>query len=250
IRILVLSDTCNQWPYAPVTHVTPPPNIDVFIHCGNLTQMGGLSAFHTALENVRAIPADLRLVIAGNQDLDLDEAWVIKSSIARGLEDDILEELGTSMQCQNLFASAKENGVHYLREGVHEFELPSPSSGYRRKKTLKVYASPYTPAHNGYAFTYGTDEDRFNLPPSTPSNTSASTINLNSPNEPIPDNMDIVITHGPPKFDTLYYRLDMNAAGQHGGCQNLRKAVMRVKPKLHCFGHVREGRGAVEFEWA
>jgi hypothetical protein len=299
IRILILSDTWNHWPYAPVTNVTPPPDIDVLIHCGNLTQLGGLSAFHIALENVKSIPAGLRLVIAGNQDLDLDEAWIANGGIAWGQEDDILGNLGTSMQCQNLFASAKDEGVYYLQEGVHEFELPATSGGNSLdlNRTLRVYASPYTPAHNGYAFTYGPDEDRFNPAPNTHANANPNP-NLNtaplswpilsilgldtggyddyiystdtytadlmrppspictwspppSPSNPIPNkDIDIVITHGPPKFNTLHYRLDMDGTGQHTGCEKLRKAVMRAKPKLHCFGHVREGRGAVEFEWA
>jgi len=48
----------------------------------------------------------------------------------------------------------KESGIDYLEEGVREFEL----DGGRR---MRVYASPYTPAFNGYAFADAEDEDRF-----------------------------------------------------------------------------------------
>ena len=55
----------------------------------------------------------------------------------------------------------------------------------------------------------------------------------------IPLGTDIIITHGPP-FGTL----DKNdILGSRFGCKNLIQAVLRVKPKLHVFGHVHGGYG-------
>ena len=55
----------------------------------------------------------------------------------------------------------------------------------------------------------------------------------------IPDNTDILITHGPP-----YGILDTSREGsQHLGCEDLLRAVERVKPKLHVFGHIHGGAG-------
>jgi Icc-related predicted phosphoesterase len=49
----------------------------------------------------------------------------------------------------------------------------------------------------------------------------------------IPPDTDVLVTHGPP--------LGVLDCGQ--GCAALRRAVIRVKPKLHVFGHVHSGYG-------
>ncbi|KAF9630131.1 hypothetical protein BFW01_g312 [Lasiodiplodia theobromae] len=46
------------------------------------------------------------------------------------------------------------------------------------------------------------------------------------------------MTHGPPK-----YVLD-DTGSSSGGCEHLRRAVCRARPRLHCFGHVHRGYGA------
>jgi Icc-related predicted phosphoesterase len=54
----------------------------------------------------------------------------------------------------------------------------------------------------------------------------------------IPDGIDILITHGPP-----YGVLDRTADGDLAGSRSLGDAVRRVRPRLHVFGHIHEGRG-------
>jgi predicted phosphohydrolase len=56
----------------------------------------------------------------------------------------------------------------------------------------------------------------------------------------IPPDTDILITHGPP-----YGVLDHTPSESAGpiGDKELREAVIRVKPKLHVFGHVHSGYG-------
>jgi predicted phosphohydrolase len=55
----------------------------------------------------------------------------------------------------------------------------------------------------------------------------------------IPSGTDILITHGPP-FGTL----DKDEVwGAHMGCQELTRAIIRIKPRLHVFGHVHGGYG-------
>ena len=54
----------------------------------------------------------------------------------------------------------------------------------------------------------------------------------------IPDDIDILITHGPPRgYGDL--------AGRHRreGCDDLVEALDRVRPLLHCFGHIHEDGG-------
>ena len=55
----------------------------------------------------------------------------------------------------------------------------------------------------------------------------------------IPDSTDVLITHEPP-----YGTLDKaDILTKHRGCQYLLGALLRVKPKLHVFGHIHGGYG-------
>jgi Icc-related predicted phosphoesterase len=58
----------------------------------------------------------------------------------------------------------------------------------------------------------------------------------------IPDNLDVLITHGPP-FGILD---QVTPGGTHLGCEELLKAVQEKKPKVHVFGHIHGGAGAFE----
>ena len=57
----------------------------------------------------------------------------------------------------------------------------------------------------------------------------------------IPADTDVLVTHGPP-----FGILDKNAQGEHTGCEDLRHALKRVRPRLHIFGHIHEGYGVAE----
>lgn len=54
----------------------------------------------------------------------------------------------------------------------------------------------------------------------------------------IPDDTDVLITHGPPAGI-----LDMVNESNRPGCHDLRARVAVVRPKLHVFGHIHEGYG-------
>ena len=61
----------------------------------------------------------------------------------------------------------------------------------------------------------------------------------------IPDDTDVLITHGPAKGtgDFVYNR--WNDSG-HRGCDDLLLALHRVNPQFHIYGHVHEGYGKYE----
>ncbi|CAI6332983.1 unnamed protein product [Periconia digitata] len=84
-------------------------------------------------------------------------------------------------------------------------------------RELKIYGCPLTPRHGNWAFQYPRDQDVWE--------------------SKIPDDTDILITHGPPKG-----HLD---AG-HLGCKYLLDELWRRKPRLHVFGHIHDGYG---MEW-
>ncbi len=57
----------------------------------------------------------------------------------------------------------------------------------------------------------------------------------------IPNDTDVLITHAPPAGV-----LDRVADGDRVGCEELAKAINRIKPKFHVFGHIHEGYGVVK----
>jgi predicted phosphohydrolase len=56
--------------------------------------------------------------------------------------------------------------------------------------------------------------------------------------EVIPDDTDVLLTHSPP-----FGILDTVQRGEPVGCEELRKALARVRPQLHVFGHIHEAYG-------
>jgi predicted phosphodiesterase len=59
----------------------------------------------------------------------------------------------------------------------------------------------------------------------------------------IPEHTDILVTHGPP----MGIR-DRTITGEAVGCEELRAAVARVRPRLHVFGHIHESYGVEKLE--
>jgi Icc-related predicted phosphoesterase len=90
---------------------------------------------------------------------------------------------------------------------------------------LKLWGSPVVPL-SGTAFGMTSAADRRRL---------YSTI---------PDDTDILITHGPP-----FGILDIAPCSRyHGGCPELLEAVQRVQPMLHVFGHIHGAYGTEELD--
>jgi predicted phosphohydrolase len=113
---------------------------------------------------------------------------------------------------------------------VHKFALSNCV-------TFSIYASPYTPKFGDYAFMYDFHEDRFNnAEQATPGKTSIA-------KQPIPEEVDIVITHGPPRGHH-----DKCRTG-NARCDMLMRALERTKPQMHCFGHIHEGAGTSTLKW-
>jgi Icc-related predicted phosphoesterase len=219
-RFLVVSDTHDHRALS-ASH----PECDVLLHCGDLTEDGSPASLSSAIKNLEAVNAELKLVIAGNHEISLDRDYYV--SEGGDLKD---HQKATELAYGEL---AKASGVTFLTEGTHEFTLKSGA-------TFRIYASPYTPAYGMSAFQYPSCEDRFNPPSDTP----AWGKNVSTDSSTIPNGVDIVMTHGPPK-----YFLDATSDGRSAGCEHLRQAIARVRPRLHCFGHIHCGYGAQRLDW-
>jgi predicted phosphohydrolase len=88
-------------------------------------------------------------------------------------------------------------------------------------KSFKVYGSPWQPEFGGWAF-----------------NLSRAGLDLYDKWNQIPDDVDILITHGPPQkiLDLAYDR--------EVGCYDLARRVETLKNlKLHVFGHIHYSYG-------
>ena len=137
IRLLVISDTHSIWLYTP-SCLAPP--CDILIHCGDLIQVGGLAAYKKTMQDIQTINAELKFIIAGNHDLDLDEEWLRKNAEEGEEEEEEEEEEDTkdSSRCVEFMKSHEKDGVYYLAEGRHEFKL-------KDGREFMIWVSPYTP---------------------------------------------------------------------------------------------------------
>lgn len=98
------------------------PSADVLLHAGDLTMIGGWKKYKEVLKWIKSADAELKIVIAGNHDIDLHAEYYLRHS---GEEPDVAwreindaKELWTGQE-------AKDAGVIYLDEGLNTFELKS-----------------------------------------------------------------------------------------------------------------------------
>jgi predicted MPP superfamily phosphohydrolase len=222
IRFLVISDTHGNDLQASL------PECDVLLHCGDITEDGSPESIEKALQALGNIKAELKLMIAGNHEISMDEQYYLAEG---GSPEDVQRTQELVSRISSSVAS--KSGITFLEEGTHTFTLSSGAS-------FTIYASPFTPKYGASAFQYPTGEDRFN--PTEYSHSWAQ--NVGTETSTIPENVDIVMTHGPPK-----YILDSTSDGHSAGCDHLRRAIERVRPKLHCFGHVHRGYGTQRLEF-
>ncbi|CBF89433.1 metallophosphatase domain-containing protein [Aspergillus nidulans FGSC A4] len=244
-RLLLLSDThtttpspalsssSSGFPSTPYRH--PLPSAQVLLHAGDITKVGLASEHKAILEILKSHPAELKIVIAGNHDITLDEEYYNRVGWLRHRYRDAkgrdhlaalprVPELGTTTEgsqgprsslnspsaIKALYtdSTAINAGIRYMEEEVRTFTVPSTGAKFT------IYASPYTPEFCDWAFAY-------------------------------PRSVDILLTHGPPKgiLDQVV------GSGENVGCEHLYRAVRRARPALHVFGHIHEGYGARRLEW-
>ncbi|KAG9950217.1 metallophosphoesterase domain-containing protein, partial [Aureobasidium melanogenum] len=221
VRFFIISDTHGE----DLAHYPTGP-IDVVIHCGDLTQESKLSEYKQAIKLLNNINAPVKLVIGGNHDFTLDNTLYRQKLTEANLplpqqDNTVKTTYGDFGEARAMFDAERTSdnpGVVLLDEGTHDIEV---ANGVR----LKIYASSFVPSEeNHYGYPY----------------------------EPlpghiwdIPPDVDIAITHPPPKGV-----LDFNTnTRRRAGCEMLFSAVAKAKPRLHCFGHIHEAWGAKMVTW-
>lgn len=88
---------------------------------------------------------------------------------------------------------------------------------------IRIYGSPITPFFYNWAFNRHRGDD------------------IKRYWDLIPNETDILITHGP-----AYGILDRTEGGDNAGCEELLSTIKRANPKYHLFGHIHEGYGVFE----
>lgn len=85
---------------------------------------------------------------------------------------------------------------------------------------VKFYGTPSQPPFNAWAFNDDSEKRSIKY-------------------KAIPDDVDVLLTHCPPHgiLDQVH--------GNHVGCPILASEIQRIKPNLHCFGHIHEDRGVL-----
>lgn len=117
-----------------------------------------------------------------------------------------------------LFKSAIPENITYLENSGCKIE------------GLRIWGSPYTPEFGNWGYSYRGEEE-------------AKAIWSQ-----IPDNTDILVTHGPAYrlLDYSTYKVS-ERTDQNVGCKVLRKAIETIHPKLHVCGHIHGNRGTLRF---
>ncbi|KAL8769900.1 MAG: hypothetical protein Q9194_005313, partial [Teloschistes cf. exilis] len=125
-RFCIISDTHSTIPFPPNdrrhSYRNPLPAADVLLHAGDITNYGLIEEYEPMFEMLCKADAELKIVIAGNHDITLDEDYYETTGRslmhAGGMEQDTgkIREMWTGKR-------AKEAGIVYLEEGISTFTL-------------------------------------------------------------------------------------------------------------------------------
>jgi Icc-related predicted phosphoesterase len=110
-----------------------------------------------------------------------------------------------------------DDKLNYLQDDLHVI-------GEDYETSIKVYGSPWQPEFYNWAF---------NLP--------RNGLELSEKWNQIPENTDILISHGP-----AWGYVDKVIGGTENlGCELLVQRIKEIKPKIHLCGHIHSGHGYI-----
>jgi predicted phosphohydrolase len=104
--------------------------------------------------------------------------------------------------------------INYLQDDMYLI-------GDDYSKSIKIWGTPWQPWFYNWAFNAHRGED------------------IKQHWDIIPNDIDILITHGPP-FGVLDKVIGRS---ENLGCEELIKKIKEIKPKIHVFGHIHSGHG-------
>lgn len=203
IRIVCVSDTHSL--HDQMLHNIPEG--DILIHSGDCTNKGiprEIEEFVNWYKSLKGFKN--KIFIAGNHDFGFE-------SLSDSRDKNIIDWYKNLLNKEKLL----EYNVHYLQDSGITLDL-----GFSRP--LKIWGSPWQPEFFNWAFNLprlGSElKEKWNL---------------------IPDDTNILVTHGPAKGI-----LDLAPKNLKVGCELLRLRINEIKPLLHVFGHIHLSYGVTK----
>ena len=221
LRITHISDTHNKHKQLD----GKLPGGDILIHSGDISSLGREREVENFIKWFNGIDNYThKLFIAGNHDMSFDSEILMqtkidyfdgKRSVWETEGNEHFPSVGKPQWLDILLNSELASNVYYLENSDVTID------------GLKIWGSPITPAF-GYGWAF-----------------NAYRHEINQYWQTIPNDTDIVITHGP-----IFGYCDRT---QHGGlnvgCEQLYHRLNEIKPHLHFSGHIHEAYGYRETKW-
>lgn len=215
-RIHCISDTHNQHKKIFL------PGGDILIHAGDATGRGQSGEIEPFLKWYGSQDYTYKIFVAGNHD------W------------------GFEREPERYQEMCKKYGVIYLEDSgitIQDFDTG---------EDIKIWGSPVQPEFCNWAFNRSITPTALHPDDYDPYHSYGYKVHpyIKPHWDKIPDDTDILITHGPPEGildgvqNFFHDPNDMTSVG----CPHLREAVRRVKPKLHVFGHIHDQSGIMVSE--
>ncbi|XP_069119779.1 metallophosphoesterase MPPED2-like [Argopecten irradians] len=207
LRFVCISDTHSRIENG--AYKIPPG--DVLLHGGDFSMIGLPKDIHKFNEYLGTLPHKVKVVIAGNHDLTFDEEMVKNHRQNLSMMFGVREQFYEAYMAEKNLTDVKElmTNCVYLEDASVDIH------------GIKIYGSPWQPEFGGWGFNLPRGQallDKWNM---------------------IPDDTEILITHGPPIGHG-----DHTFDGTRAGCVELLSTIQqRVRPKYHIFGHIHEGYG-------
>lgn len=230
VRFVCISDTHNQ--------TLRLPKGDVLIHAGDLTNQGSFSELSKTVQWLEKADFEAKIVVAGNHDVTLDKDFYAEyGSYFHNQSPQAVDD------CIKLLTSAPS--ITYLNHESATIELAKHPN---LRTSFTVFGSPYSPRVGMWAFSYDKQDDQHTdeiESGSLEKTHKSKALTAGDLWSKIPLDTDIVITHTPP-----YTHCDESVSKRRAhGCEDLRRALWRVRPKLAVCGHVHEARGVERVRW-
>lgn len=181
------------------------PEGDVLLHCGDITERGDLREILDFNDWLGTLPHEHKVVIAGNHDIPFDSTIMEQS-----------KQSPRFRACAHIPETIWRDWQSVMTNCVYLEDSEIMING------IRIYGSPWQPNFGNLAFNLKRGSQ------------------ILEKWDKIPENVDILLTHGPPAG-----RLDQMKRTTRAGCVDLLNTVqLRVKPKYHIFGHIHDAYGS------
>lgn len=178
------------------------PACDVLVFAGDYTDVGDSVSFVDFYDwLMEQDQCEHKIFIEGNHELMADAGENVRKFKQTAPYD------GWSTYLRAIAPAFQDHNIHRLHDSSVTIE------------GVKFWGSPTTLAFYNWAFNKKLDE-------------------LQEYWEQIPEDVDVLITHGPPLG-----KRDRCINGHHAGDPHLLMKILQLRPKVHVFGHIHEGAG-------